>query len=169
MGKLVVAVIVAGAVGVGAAIYSVHEIQHRQRHSENVATVAAAKTANKVANTAVKKATKSAAKTARKVAKTAVKAAAKTAAKKVKTAQEEFNDDLVASQIKACKRGNVLRRTVNSDTLVIQAFMRLAAAQYAKVNTPFAQQRAAQYRKGAAALRLVPLPKCGSVIVRPSD
>lgn len=158
MWKLILAVVVTAIVGVFAAIYSVREITHRANRTAHVAKVDAVKSA--------KTAAKSVAKTA---VKKAAKAAAKTAAKKVKTAQETLNDALVASQIRACNRGNVLRRTVNSDTLVIQAFMRLAAAQYAKVNTPFAQQRAAQYRKGAAALRLVPLPKCGSVIVRPPD
>lgn len=146
MWKLIPAVLGAGAIGVVLAIYSVREISHRQNHAAHVATVAA--------KTAVK---------------TATKAAAKTAAKKVKTAQEKLNDALVASQIKACKRGNILRRTVNKDTVVIQVFMRLAAAQYAKVKTPFAQQRAAGYLAGAAQLRLVPLPNCGSVIVRPPD
>lgn len=150
MWKLILAVVVTAIVGVFAAIYSVREITHRANHTAHVAKVDAVKSAKTAAKTAVKKATKA-------------------AAKKVKTAQEKLNDALVASQIRACNRGNVLRRTVNSDTLVIQAFMRLAAAQYAKVNTPFAQHRAAQYRTGAAALQLVPLPKCGSVIVRPSD
>lgn len=148
MWKLIPAVIATGVIGVFAAVYSVREIAHRQNHTAHVATEAAAKSASK----AVKKATK---------------AAAKTAAKKVKTAQEKLNDSLIRSQISACKRGNVLRRTVNSDTLVIQSFMRLAAAQYAKVKTPFAQQRAADYRAGADHLKLVPLPNCGHVIVRP--
>lgn len=136
-----------------AAIYSVREITHRQTHAASNAAHVATVVATKRANKAVK---------------TATKAAAKTAAKKVKTAQEKFNDELVKSQITACRRGNILRRTVNSDTLVIQQFMRLAASQYAKVKTPFAQRRAADYRAGADRLRLVPLPNCGSVIVRPT-
>lgn len=143
MWKLIPAVVAAGVIGVFAAVYSVREIANRQNHAAHVATVVA-----------------------KKAVKTATKAAAKTAAKKVKTAQEKLNDAIVASQIKACKRGNVLRNTVNRDTLVIQQFMRIAADQYAKVKTPFAQRRAADYRAGADQLRLVPLPNCGSVIVR---
>lgn len=146
--KLVAAVAIAAIVGISAAVYSVSEITHRQNHTAHIATVAAAKSA-------------------KKAVKTATKAAAKTAAKKVKTAQENLNDALVTSQVKACNRGNILRNTVNQDTLVIQQFMRLAAAQYAKVKTPFAQQRAADYRTGAAKLRLVPLPNCARVIFKP--
>lgn len=150
--RLILAVVVTAVVGVLGAVYSVKEIAHRQNHTAHVAKVAAAKS-TKAAKTA---------------AKTAVKAAAKTA-KKVKTAQERFNDELVASQINGCKRGNVLRRTVNRDTLVIKQFMLLTAAQYAKLKTPFAQRRAAAYRTGAAKLQLVPLPHCARVVVRPSD
>lgn len=146
--KLVAAVALAAIVGISAAVYSVREIGKRQNHTAHVATAAAAKSATKAV-------------------KTATKAAAKTAAKKVKTAQETLNDELVTSQVKACTRGNVLRNTVNRDTLVIQQFMLLAADQYAKVKTPFAQQRAADYRTGAAKLRLVPLPDCARVIFKP--
>lgn len=146
--KLFAAVAVAAIIGITATVYSVHEIGKRQSHTAHVATAAAAKSANKAV-------------------KTATKAAAKTAAKKVKTAQERLNDELVTSQVKACTRGNVLRNTVNRDTLVIKQFMLLAAAQYAKVTTPFAQQRASDYRTGAAKLRLVPLPNCARVIFKP--
>lgn len=139
---------VTGIVGIFLVVYSVREIGSRQSHTAHVATAAAAKSA-------------------KKAVKTATKAAAKTAARKVKTAQERLNDELVTSQVKACKRGNILRRTVNRDTLVIQSFMRLAADQYAKVKTPFAQQRAASYRAGADQLRVVPLPDCARVIFKP--
>lgn len=89
------------------------------------------------------------------------------AAKKVKTAQQILDSQLIASQITACLRGNVLRDTVNTDTRVIKQFMLIAADAYAKVGTPFAVKRAASYRAGAERLKLVPEPDCAKVIFKP--
>lgn len=89
------------------------------------------------------------------------------AAKKVKSAQQILDSEIVASQINGCLRGNLLRETVNTDTLIIKKFMLIAAEQYAKVGTPFAQNRAKSYRSGALKLRLVPEPNCAKVIFKP--
>lgn len=89
------------------------------------------------------------------------------AAKKVRSAQQVLNSELIAAQITACLRGNILRGTVNTDTLVIKQFMLIAADAYAKVGTPFAVKRAASYRTGAERLKLVPEPNCEKVIFKP--
>lgn len=86
---------------------------------------------------------------------------------RLEAAQRADSAKIVASQINACARGNILRAAVNADTNIIQYFMRELTKAANQRGGRDATQRAQVYSALASVLVKVPIPDCARVVYHP--